>query len=448
MTENLKKLLAFVDDAKDEILAAERWIWAHPETGYKEWQTTQYLEKKYEALGYVLHKAGDIPGFYTDVDTGRPGPTFLIFGEMDSVVCDAHPESNSETGAVHACGHNAQSAALYGIAAALARPGATDGMCGKIRLCAVPAEELIEIGYREGLRKKGVIHYFGGKVEYLYRGYFDDVDMCMLVHTSCGESGTVFVCGSENGCVAKVSTFVGRSAHAGGAPHEGINSLYAANIGIQAANALRETFCEKDHIRFHPIITRGGDAVNVIPPVTTVESYVRGATPEAIVRENKKINRALASGALALGGNMIYCDRPGYFPHYVYPELCDVMETALHEGGIPATFSKEHNSACSDMGDMSYVMPAVELNMAGAKGTPHGADYRIVDPVSACVTSAKAQLMIAYELLRDGAKNAQKVLDGTKPGYASKKEFLAVLDSLFADGEAIEYNEKGAEIRF
>ena len=140
MDELFSTLFSAVDAHRAEILAAERQIWKNPEPGYREWKTHKYLKGLYEALGYRLTEAGNIPGFYTEIDTGRPGPTVAVFGEMDSLIIPSHPECDPETGAVHACGHNCQSAALYGIAAALKTPGALDGLCGKIRLIAVPAE--------------------------------------------------------------------------------------------------------------------------------------------------------------------------------------------------------------------------------------------------------------------------------------------------------------------
>ena len=118
----MKNLLRFVDKYQDMILEAERYIWQHPETGYREVNTSKYMEDKFEALGYELVRAGNIPGFYTVLDTGRPGPEILIMGELDSLICPNHPESDPKTGYVHACGHHAQCAALLGIAAALKEP--------------------------------------------------------------------------------------------------------------------------------------------------------------------------------------------------------------------------------------------------------------------------------------------------------------------------------------
>ena len=137
---------AYVEKHRQLMLDAVDYIWKNPETGYKEWKTHAYLEEAFAKLGYELTLAGDIPGFYAELDTGRPGPTVAVFGELDALICEDHPERDPQTNAVHSCGHCAQAAALLGLAAALKEEGATDGMCGKIRLVAVPAEELIEVG--------------------------------------------------------------------------------------------------------------------------------------------------------------------------------------------------------------------------------------------------------------------------------------------------------------
>ena len=180
----MQKIFDAVDKHRQLILDAERYIWKNAETGYKEFKTSKYLEDAFEKLGYNITRAENITGFYTDIDTGKIGPTVLIMGELDSIICPSHPEADKETGAVHSCGHNAQTATLLGIAAALKEDGVSDNLCGKIRLCAVPAEELLEIEFRNELKAKGIIKYFGGKTEFLYRGYFDGVDIAFMVHTA------------------------------------------------------------------------------------------------------------------------------------------------------------------------------------------------------------------------------------------------------------------------
>ena len=66
------------------------------------------MEEKFEEMGYELIRAGNIPGFYTVLDIGRPDPEILIMGELDSLICPIHPESDPKTSYVHACGHHAQ----------------------------------------------------------------------------------------------------------------------------------------------------------------------------------------------------------------------------------------------------------------------------------------------------------------------------------------------------
>ena len=158
MTRNMA-----IEKHRKLILDTERYIWKNPETGYKEVKTSAYMAETFRALGYDLVMAEGITGFYTDLDTGKPGPTILVMGELDCVICAEHPDADPVTGAVHACGHNAQCAALVGIAAALKEPGILDELCGKIRLCAVPAEELLEIEFRSQLKAEGKIRYFGDK---------------------------------------------------------------------------------------------------------------------------------------------------------------------------------------------------------------------------------------------------------------------------------------------
>ena len=444
----MQKLFDAVEKHSQLILDAERYIWKNPETGYKEFKTSKFMKETFESLGYELTMADGITGFYTVVDTGRPGPTLLILGELDSIICPQHPESDPETGAVHSCGHNAQCAALLGIAAALKEDGVLDGLCGKIKLCAVPAEELLEIDYRSGLKAEGKIKYFGGKTEYLSRGYFDDVDLAFMVHTT--TTPDFRVTGGSVGCMAKKIIYKGKASHAGGSPWDGINALYAASNGLNAINAIRETFKEKDIIRVHPIITEGGSMVNAIPAKAVLESYVRGSSFEGIIDANKKVNRALAGAALSLGANVEINDFPGYAPHVNDKDMMLVSKEA-YELAFPSIefgYTEQMGSGSTDMGDLCCVMPVVHPYACGAVGTSHGSDYYIKNPEDACVNSAKFQLSMMKILLSNGAERAKKIISEYKAPFATIKEYLDYMDSLVDNGERIEYTEDGnAKVR-
>ena len=440
----MDKLFNAVDKYRKLIFDAERYIWNNPETGYKEFKTSKYLEDSFEKLGYDLVRADGITGFYTIVDTGREGPEVLILGEMDSVICPSHKDADPVTGAVHACGHNTQTATLLGIAAALKEDGVLDGLCGRIRLCAVPAEEYLEIEYRNELKKQGKIKYFGGKTEFLHRGLFDGVDIAIMVHAA-----EKFYCnGGSIGFLAKNIIYKGVSSHAGVSPWYGRNALYAANCGLNAVNAIRETFYDPDMIRFHPIITHGGDIVNAIPERVQLESYIRGRTFDSIVKNNKKINRALIGAALSLGNNIDIIDIPGYSPLINDKNMVNVCADAAKLCGIDLSVTDTFISGSTDMGDLSSIMPVVQPYSGGTKGIGHGQNYIVADPEAACVTTAKWQLAMVKLLLENGAERAKYVLKEFKPLFTSKDEFLSFLDSLDTSGDRIIYNENNtAEIK-
>src|SRR3989475_13104479 len=206
---------------------------------------------------------------------------------------------------------------MLGAAIGLLDAKAADHLAGRVAFFAVPAEEYGDIEWRIVQARAGKLEFLGGKPELLRLGHFDDVDLAMMVHTtSRPEEGKAGVPASNNGCVVKTVRYIGRAAHAGGAPHLGVNALYAAQIGLMAINAIRETFRDEDTIRVHPIITHGGSQVNVIPAEVRIETHVRGKTVEAILDAEVKVDRALRAGALAVGAKVEIATLPGSLPLY------------------------------------------------------------------------------------------------------------------------------------
>ena len=447
MTPRQQQIVKNVDKYRQDILDAERWIWQHPEVGYTEWQTNAYLLEKFRSYGYEPVEAGDIPGFYADVDTGRPGPCLAIMGELDALDIANHPESVN--GMTHCCGHNCQCAEMVGIAAALKEPGALDGLCGKIRLMLVPVEEMIQLEFRKGLIDEGKIKYLGGKPEFMRRGYFDGVDLSLMVHTD-NNNDYDFTCQDGfNGIIAKILTYKGRSSHAGGSPEDGINAQYAATLGLDGCNALRETFRDEDHIRFHPILKGVKSAVNIIPDEMRIESYTRGKGLDAYVSANRKLNRALAAGAVAMGAQLHICDMPGYATEYHDHMFMDLCQKCCEDLSGKEKVKFDHNAwskGSSDFGDLTMVMPGVQFYANGHTGLGHGIDFCVADPERACVNPAKAELFIADALLSDGAAKAKEILAQYEPPFASIREYLDFIDTLYMDKDVITYTEKGIEI--
>ena len=89
-----------------------------------------------------------------------------MIGELDCIQCKEHPDSTPE-GNVHACGHHAQLADLYGCAIGLLRSGVMKELGGAVDFIAIPAEECVDYDYRDSLIRENKISFYGGKQEYL-----------------------------------------------------------------------------------------------------------------------------------------------------------------------------------------------------------------------------------------------------------------------------------------
>ena len=435
--EELKaKVIRQIDQRSENIVGVAKEILQTPEPGFREVKTACFTARKFAELGLRCRERIAITGVKAIMDTGVPGPTVCVMGELDALVDSAYPYADPYTGAAHVCGHNGQIAIMYGVALALLKSEVLPALAGRLVFIGVPAEEYIEIEYRDELRRAGKIAYLGGKPEFIRLGEMDDVDIAMMTHLSpAAETKSLATVETMNGLVAKRIQYVGRTAHAGGVPHMGINALNAATIALQAIHAQRETFRDQDTIRVHPIITKGGDVVNAIPADVRMETFVRGKTADAIMDANAKVDRALRAGALAMGAQVTITTLPGYMPLVPYPELW-----ALYRPNAAAVVGEEqlgclgHLTGSTDMGDVSQIMPVIHPFSGGVSGTSHGTDYLIEDYEKAVVNPAKALAMTVIDLLADGAEKAKEILAKSRPPM-KKQQYLAFLDSLIKEEE-------------
>lgn len=435
--EELKsKVCQEIDRRGEEIIGVAEAILGNPEPGFRELKTSRLVAQKFAELGIAYRDGIAITGIKGVVQGDSSDLTVGILGELDSLIVSAHPNADPQTGAAHACGHHAQIGMLIGVAVALTGSGVLPFLGGRVVFMAVPAEEYIEIEFREGLRKEGKLSFLGGKPELIKLGEFDDIDIAMMTHTtSIPEMKKLTVGGTNNGMVGKQIQFIGRGAHAGGAPHQGINALNAAMIALSAIHAQRETFRDDDTVRVHPIITKGGEAVNIVPADVHMETYVRGKTLEAIKDASEKVDRALRAGALAVGGKVRITTLPGYLPIINDPNLMELYRAnAVSLVGKEEVGQPGHRTGSTDMGDVSHIMPTIHPYAGGAKGTSHGSDYLIQDYQLAVLNPAKAMAMMVIDLLADGAAKGREVLSKSKPDM-SKQEYITLMESQIKEEE-------------
>lgn len=425
------RCLQLIEDNKAAIIDIGQEIFAHPELGFKEHNTAALVCSTFERLGIPYRDKLAITGVRGDLKGRSDGPRVMVMGELDAVVCPLHPQADRTTGAAHSCGHNAQIASMLGAATGLAP--LADQLDGNVAFVAVPAEEYVELEYRERLRQEGQIRFFGGKQEYLRLGVLDDIDMGMMIHSHAGVRDRHFLINCDSsGFLGKLIRFTGREAHAGARPFDGINALNAAALSLLAINSQRETFREKDRIRVHPIITKGGDLVNIVPADVRMETYVRGTNLEGILDASEKVNRSLQGCAYAIGAKVDIQEMPGYLPLIQNPVLSDLFaanaETLL---GAGTNIYGQELMGATDAGDVSSFMPFIHISTGGYDGDAHSQNFTVCDPEMAYVMPAKAMAMTVIDLLWDGAAQARAIRDAAAPKF-TRESYLQFWDSVCA----------------
>lgn len=423
-----------IDGNADRIITFARTVAAHPELGYKETNTARTVAAFFQTLQLPTQEGLAVTGVKATLDSGTAGPNVAILGELDAVLCPDSPHADPLTGAAHACGHHLQLGIMAGAALGLAHAGIAGRLTGRVTFMAVPAEEYVEIAYRQKLREEGKIHFLGGKQELIYRGAFDDVDMAMMIHAAKAcPTPTIALGSSSNGFIGKTVQYLGKEAHAAEAPDQGINALNAAMLGLMGINALRETFRDDDIVRVHPIITKGGDLVNVVPSDVRLETYVRAKTMEAIDATHHKVDRALKAGGDAVGARTIIKTLPGYLPLHCCQAMNDLFAANARQLVPPEqVINAGHFSASTDMGDVSHLMPVIHPYTGGTTGFLHARDFDVVDYQAACIVPAKIMAMTAVDLLYDGASQARHILDDFQP-LLTKEQYIKIMDNYFSE---------------
>ena len=407
-----------IEKRKKEIVGIAQQVLSHPEAGFREYRTAGLVAQKFNEWG-IRHESGlALTGLKGRIAGGAgSGPRVALLGELDSLVVTEHPNADPRTGAAHACGHHCQIGMMLGATLGLMTPEVLGGLSGEIIPFAVPAEEFIEVEQRLELRAQKKLEFLGGKQELIRLGKFDDVDIAMMCHTASDMGERKFaVGGTSNGHVVKYVRYWGRGAHAGSAPHLGVNALNAASFALQAINAVRETHRGEDTVRIHGIMTRGGEAVSAVPSDVRLEWRVRSGTPAAVVRHSEAVDRCFKSGALAVGAEVEITTIPGYLPMQNDTRLQGLFRSnaaaVVGEKAMMVMPAARNRGGSTDMGDLSHLVPAVHPYTAGATGPGHSKSYVINDYEMAVINPAKIMAMVVVDLLADGAKQGKEVKGG------------------------------------
>jgi aminobenzoyl-glutamate utilization protein B len=258
--------LDVVDELSSEIHLMAMRLWDYSEIAMMEAQSAEFLIGVLEDEGFSVEPGvAEMPtAFVASWGSGRP--IIGILAEYDAlpgvgnaaVPHRAEREDGLTSG--QGCGHNVFGAGSVGAAIAIKRTMERHGLEGTIRLYGTPAEETVV-----------------GKVYMAKAGVFDDLDAAFEWHPS-QETGVR----NQPGRALNNFTveFFGQAAHGAGDPWNGGSALDAVEMMNYGVNLMREHI--RPEARIHYVITRGGDAPNVVPEYAKVWYYVREADREKV----------------------------------------------------------------------------------------------------------------------------------------------------------------------
>ncbi len=432
-----QRILEIIDQNADRIKAFGDDIWKHAELGFTETRTSQKFAEQLEQQGLTCQRNIAVTGVKSYLKEKKDGELCIsLMGEMDGLPITNHPEYNPETGAVHACGHNAQLTGVMGAMIALTDPEVRDALDGNIAFIGVPAEEGSAPEIRKKLMEEGKIKFSGGKCEFIRLGAMDDISLTVGHHIM--GNGNQYGIGNSStmGFMEKEITYTGISAHPGFA-NRAVDAQNAATLATHAIELQREGM-QNFHgapsvFLLHGMIERGAKATNIISDRTNMEYNMRAMSVDQLRDMSYRLDRSLKGAAIATGAGLHVRTIPGYMPYVPISDtsvIAKAFETMdpEHKHEV-VNWTPQTLGGTSDYGDLSCIMPVMQFYTGGHFGGTHTVDFHVVDPDQYYVDTAKAFALIAYNLLKDGAKEAKKLIEDNKPSMTSK-EYVEFMEGL------------------
>lgn len=367
----------------DEIYSVARNIFEHPELGYKENRTSALIAEFLRKVNPDIElESFSTTGLKTYLGEGKT-LTVGFIAELDAVYAPTHWRADPVTGAAHNCGHYSQVAIALALYKHFYAAGLYKALDYNVAFVFVPAEEYLDLEYRQKLLDEGMISYFGGKPEAMKLGIFDDIDVGICVHAMGGEYPvrTVEINCDLAGFLYKKYTFRGKASHAGFDPFSGKNAYSMSTLFNVALGLARQQMKDAEKVRMNPIVMHSDMSTNVIPNHITVGTDLRTQTVEYMKEAAAKMDAAAEGSAIALQGEVEIATQMGYLPFVQNRYLSTfVMEAFEASGEIQDILNNNAISAAGDIGDLSYMIPCIQIGYSGFSGTIHGDDFKEIDP--------------------------------------------------------------------
>jgi aminobenzoyl-glutamate utilization protein B len=408
---------AWIEANRAHIVRIADALWDYSEPGFQEHCSSKLLADTLEQAGFIVRRgvAGMKTAFVAEYGRGSPVVGFLaefdaLPGMSQKVAAEKAAREAGNPG--HACGHNLLGTASVAAALAVKESLARNGLSGKIVVFGTPAEE------------------GGSGKSYMVRdGMFRGVDAVIAWHPDVINRVQV---GSSLAVKRAKFRFFGREAHAALEPEKGRSALDGVELMNVGANYLREHV--PSDVRIHYIISHGGDRPNVVPAEAEAWYYVRGPRMADAAEVFARLTDVARGARLMTQTRMEVRGESGAFEVLSNRALAAVVDRNLRRVGGPpfdeadirfarrlrknlglptdgppldtevSPVTSERRMTSTDVGDVSWVVPAVEFRVAtGAVGTathtwPFAATAGGPIGHKGCLTAARVMAGTALDL--------------------------------------------------
>ncbi|MBI1297355.1 amidohydrolase [bacterium] len=390
-----KEFLARAEAMREQLVAWRRDIHAHPELSFQEERTARMVADSLNEMGIEAQMGVGKTGVVGFLGEGRP--VIGIRADMDALPIEEAndvPYRSQNPGVMHACGHDAHTAILMGVAKLLSEM--PDRPAGQVRFLFQPSEEASDSENKSGA------------VRMIEDGALDDLDAVIALHVASDltankiEIAPEFVTAAEDSFHAVIKGTGGHGAY----PHQGTDPTFMLAQVINAIQGIRSRRVNPTKAATISIgYIHAGVVTNVIPAEVKLGGTMRSYDDD--VREQLKRELELAlSVARSFGGDYELTFSPGYPSTYNDPAVTTMIQDATRAMlGDDGLADPEPGMGAEDFSYMTRKAPGA-MFMLGAKfddkNRPHHTPVFDISE-DALPTGAALLADVTVKLLREKA---------------------------------------------
>jgi len=368
-----------------KIIEWRRQFHMYPELGFEEYQTSAKVAQVLTELGYRVRTGVGRTGVIGERGQGKP--VIAIRADMDALPIQETnqvPYASQVPGKMHACGHDAHTAIVLGVAMLLAN----EDLSGTVRLLFQPSEEVADEENKSGAPRM------------IEDGAMENVDTVLALHVDAHTAvGDIRIgSGPSSGGVDNfTATIIGKGGH-GARPHEAVDPIWIAAHVIFALNGIISRRTDP----FAPAVVsigsiHGGEAENVIPDEVRISGTIRYMDSQVQQQIHQEIEKALSVARLFGGDYRLKIDisEP--------PMINDEQVVRFLEQVAGDLLGKEHvlppkrGLGAEDFGQFSKLAPGAMFGLGclieGDERNPHNPRFDIDErclPIGAAILAESA----------------------------------------------------------